>query len=84
MSHAATADGLLIKPADCPAGTACSPGQIPGKTLEEVSQVSSHKKADTTSLTARHDGGKPHSPSQVFFVPPAASAGELRPPSPQA
>jgi hypothetical protein len=32
MSHAAkAADGLLIKPADCPAGTTCSLGRIPGE-----------------------------------------------------
>jgi len=33
MSHAAkAADGLLIKPADCPAGTTYSPGQIRART----------------------------------------------------
>ena len=42
------------------------PGQIPKKTLEEVSQVSSHKKQNSTSLTARHDGGNPDPPSQVL------------------
>jgi hypothetical protein len=63
-SHAASADGLLIKPAACPAGTACSPGQIPGQdTRSEVGQVSSHGRAGRRQPDRRSGRGRPLSQS---------------------
>src|SRR5437762_2838653 len=67
MSHAAkAADELLIKPAACPAGTACSLRQIPKKdTQAEVGQVLSHKQTDRRQ-PHRHTRRRSHSPSQVL------------------
>jgi hypothetical protein len=67
MSHAASADGLLIKPTACPAGTTCTHGHIPGKdTQSEVGQVSSHEHADQRQPDQSIKPVPTHSPSQVL------------------
>jgi hypothetical protein len=61
------ADGLLIKPAACPAGTTCTPGQIPGKDTRQARSVRSRvtSKQVGANLTNGQDGNA-QSPSQVF------------------